>query len=164
MQQLADAAGLSRRMLSHVELGEANPSLVTIGKLARALGTDFASLARETRGETLVLNPPGTAPGIWSSPAGSRAALTTASTLRPPAEMGDWTLVPGDAYQAEPDPPGSQELFLVISGTLTLIVDGREVGRLEEGASARLATDRVYSYRNDQAEPVRFIRVAHVLP
>lgn len=162
MQQLADASALSRRMLSHIELGEANPSLVTIGKIARALGTTFVSLARETGDETLVVNSPGTAPGIWSSPAGSRAFLAVGSSGRPPAELWDWTLAPGDAYQAEPDPPGSEELFLVISGTLTLAVDGHEAGRLEAGASARLATDRDYGYRNDGPGPVRFIRVAHV--
>jgi transcriptional regulator with XRE-family HTH domain len=162
MQQLAETAGISRRMLSHIELGEGNPSLVIIGKIARALGTGFASLAQETRGETLVVNSPGAAPGIWSSPAGSHAALTVASTLRPAAEVWDWTLVPGDTYQAEPDPPGSEELFVVITGTLTLVIGGDTAVGLEAGASARLATDRDYGYRNDGTAPVRFIRVAHV--
>ena len=46
VQQLADRSGVSRRMLTQIELGQANPSLVTVDKVARALGTDFASLAR----------------------------------------------------------------------------------------------------------------------
>ncbi|MFU8875735.1 helix-turn-helix domain-containing protein [Micromonospora sp. SL4-19] len=162
MQQLADASGVSVRMLSHIELGEANPSLVTVAKVAHALGTDFASLARETRPGSLVVNAPGTATGIWSSAAGSHAVLSTASTLRPSAALWDWILVPGDSYQAEPDPHGSEELFLVISGVLTLIADGHDDTVLDTGASARLATDRDYGYRNDGSEPVRFIRVTHV--
>lgn len=161
MQQLADASGLSLRMLSKIELGEANASLVSVARIARALGTDFAALATEPRTDALVVNAPGTVPGIWSSPAGSHATLTVASTVQPPAVVWDWTLVPGDRYRAEPDPPGSEELFLVISGTLTLVVDGHADTTLEAGASARLATDRAYGYRNDGQEPVRFIRVAH---
>lgn len=164
MQDLADRSGLSRRMVSNIELGQANPSLVTVAKVARALGTDFTSLTRETSVDALVVNAPGSVPGIWSSPAGSRAALAVASTVQPPAEMWDWTLVPGDRYDAEPDPPGSEELFLVITGTLSLLVDGEVAGSLGPGGSARVNTDRDYGYRNDGNEPVRFIRVAHTTP
>jgi proteic killer suppression protein len=35
VQELADAAGLSRRMLTQIELGQANPSLVTLDRVAR---------------------------------------------------------------------------------------------------------------------------------
>jgi redox-sensitive bicupin YhaK (pirin superfamily) len=105
---------------------------------------------------------PGTSPGIWTSPAGSCATLTVATTLCPPAELWDWTLAPGDTYQTEPDPAGSEELFVIISGTLTLVTDDHPATHLPTGASARLATDRGYTYRNEGTEPARFIRVAHV--
>lgn len=149
-------------MLGQIELGEANPSLVTVAKIAHALGTTFDGLLREPRAESLVVNAPGETPGVWSSSEGSAANLVVSSTLRPAAEVWEWRLVPGDEYQAEPDPPGSQELFYVIEGTLTLLVGGAPAGTLAPGASARLATDQPYGYRNDADTDVRFVRVAHV--
>jgi transcriptional regulator with XRE-family HTH domain len=41
---LAGAAGVSRSTVARVELGESNPDLQTMGKLARALGVPTAAL------------------------------------------------------------------------------------------------------------------------
>lgn len=163
VQQLADAARLSRRMLTQIELGQANPSLVTVDKVARALGTTFAVLARNSDNRPLIANPPGSAPVIWTSMAGSSASLQVATGLSPAAEMWDWTLAPGDRYDAQPDPTGSEELFLVLSGTLTIEVLGEPPVRLVAGASARLASDREYAYVNCGRRAVRFVRVTQSL-
>lgn len=163
MVQLAEASGVSRRMLGQIELGDANPSLVTVSKLATALGVDFPTLTRAEPGppaELATLVRADEIGAIWASPAGSQGALAIASTARPPAELWLWTLEPGDSYDAEPDPPGSEELFLVLSGTLTLTTENADL-RLEAGDAARIATDCRYSYRNEDTGSTRFVRVAH---
>lgn len=162
VQELAEVAGLSRRMLTQIELGQANPSLTTVDKVARALGTDFASITRHVRPEPVSVNPPGTSAGIWSSSAGSHAALQVATQNQPPAELWEWTLQPGDGYDAQPDPAGSEELFLVITGTLTIAVEGLAPVIVPAGGSARLASDRRYSYRNEGRGAVRFVRVVQL--
>jgi transcriptional regulator with XRE-family HTH domain len=162
VQELADRAGISRRMLTQIELGQANPSLVTVDRVARALGSDFISLARDDTPDPLVVNPPNTAMVVWSSALGSQALLHVATTLVPPAELWTWTLQPGDMYQAEADPPGSEELFVVLSGRLTLLPDGTDPVTLSAGASARFATDVRYAYENRTARPVRFVRVTQI--
>lgn len=161
VHQLAEHSGVSRRMLTQIELGQANPSLVTVDKLARALGTDFASLTRDDGTAPLTVGTPD-APGVWSSPAGSCATLQIATTLRPPAELWEWTLQPADVYEAEPDPAGSQELFLVLEGTLTIAVADLDPVTLTAGATARLASDRAYRYENRTGTPVRFLRVVQL--
>jgi uncharacterized cupin superfamily protein len=65
-------------------------------------------------------------------------------------------------YQAEADPPGSEELFVVLSGRLTLLPDGTDPVTLSAGASARFATDVRYAYENRTARPVRFVRVTQI--
>ncbi|MDN6124056.1 MAG: helix-turn-helix domain-containing protein, partial [Brevibacterium sp.] len=45
IQRLADESSLSRRMLTQIELGQANPSLATIDRIAHALEVTFADLA-----------------------------------------------------------------------------------------------------------------------
>lgn len=162
VQDLADLAGLSRRMLTQIELGQANPSLVTVDKVARALGTDFAGLTRDTQPDPVSVNPPGTSMGVWSSSLGSRAALQVATQHQPAAELWEWSLQPGDRYDAEPDPAGSEELFLVLDGTLTLAVAGHAPVKVARGGSARLASDRQYSYVNDGRRAVRFVRVVQL--
>lgn len=162
VQQLADLSGVSRRMLTLIEQGQANPSLVTIDKIARALGTDFASLASDSRPEPVAVHAPGAAAGVWSSSAGSRASLQVATQQIPAAELWDWYLVPGDRYDALPDAPGSEELFFVTEGVLTLAVAGHEPVQIATGGSARLASDRRYAYVNNEATAVRFIRVVRL--
>lgn len=162
VQQLADFAGLSRRMLTQIELGQANPSLVTVDKLASALHTDFVSLTRDTRPDTLAVNAPGSGAGVWTSTMGSRGTLQVATHRQPPAELWEWSLMPGDRYQAEPDPTGSEELFLVIDGALTLEVEGAEPITVHADGSARLASDRRYAYVNNAGIPTRFVRVVQL--
>ena len=157
-QELAARAAVSRRMLTQVEQGQANPSLVTVDKLARALGTDFAALAGAGATEPVA---PGHPVEVWRGAAGGSATLHVTSAQLGGPELWDWVLAPGDRYQAEPDPPGSEELLLVLAGTLTLEVDRRSV-TLASGASARLASDRAYAYANPGAEPVRFARVVQI--
>ncbi|WP_096215254.1 helix-turn-helix domain-containing protein [Streptomyces sp. 2323.1] len=156
VQGLADSAGLSRRMLTQIEQGTANPSLVTIDKIARALGVDFAALTAPPATEPLHVSE---AVEVWSSPAGSRALLHVASARRGGPELWEWTLQPGDRYQAQPDPPGSEELILVSTGTLLLETEER-LAALDAGASARLASDRPYAYAAPEGgEPAIFVRV-----
>ncbi|MGD3112162.1 helix-turn-helix domain-containing protein [Streptomyces sp. YGL11-2] len=159
VQTLADKAGLSRRMLTQIEQGTANPSLVTVDKIARALGVDFATLIAQPTAEPCHVS---TAVEVWSSPAGSRAVLHVTSARRGGAELWEWTLASGDRYLAQPDPPGSEELILVSTGTLLLETEDRTVP-LDAGASARLASDRPYAYKApDDGGPVSFVRVVEL--
>lgn len=162
VQELADTADLSRRMLTQIELGQANPSLVTVDRIARALGTDFASVTRDPRPEPIAVHAPGSAAGVWSSALGSSASLQVATQQQPSAELWDWTLQPGDRYVAQPDPAGSEELFLVLAGTLTIEIDGREPVTIGTGGSARLASDRNYAYANLGRRALRFVRIVQL--
>lgn len=158
--RLAELAGVSRRMLTQIELGQANPSLVTVDKVARALDTDFAGVVLATSAvDVLTVRPNGSATVTWSSPAGSTALLHVVTAARGGPELWSWHLAPGDRYTAQPDPSGSEELFLVTTGVLTVHADGVAPTQVPAGASARLASDRQYVYVNDGSEPVTFVRV-----
>ncbi|MCZ4602845.1 XRE family transcriptional regulator [Streptomyces sp. Lzd4kr] len=161
VQALADQAGMSRRMLTMIEQGGANPSLVTVDKLARALGTDFTALLGGADSDPVHV--PERPVQVWESNTGSRGLLHVGSARVGGPELWEWTLQPGDHYDAQPDPVGSEELFLVRSGTLVLKVGDRTV-RLGPGASARLASDREYSYTTDGSEPTVFVRVVELGP
>lgn len=163
VQQLADRAAISRRLLTQIELGQANPSLVTVTRIARELGTEFTSLLDTTTDETPIeVHDGGTHLLVWSSDAGSTAHLLEASESRS-ADLWLWHLVPGDTYRGQADPARSQELFYVLAGSLTLTADDQQfvVGA---GASARLRSDRLYTYANRGDAPVRFVRTVALAP
>lgn len=159
LTDLAKRADVSRRMLTAIEGGTANASLVTLDKIARALGVDFSALVRPRQEVPVELIPNAEASVVWRGkvPA-SQGRVFTTTRSHGPAEMWDWTLGPQDRYDAEPDPDGSEEILAVSAGTLSLLVDGTEYEVLA-GMVARIATDRNYSYLNKAAADVHFVRI-----
>lgn len=156
VQQLADAADVSRRMLTQIELGQANPSLATVDRIAHALRTDFAALALPDASAELSAD--GAAPTVvWRGPGGSEAVLLAATGV-PRAELWKWTLAPGSRYDAEPDPAGAQEIHHVVAGSLTLEA-GAGPTVVGTGGSAVIRSDQLYSYRNQGPLAAVFFRV-----
>ncbi|HEU4454836.1 MAG TPA: XRE family transcriptional regulator [Longimicrobium sp.] len=151
-QTLAEVADVSRRMLVAIEAGEANVSLATLDRLAAAMGISFAEIVREPAGEAAA------APvEVWRGerPESRARLLRSVPSRGGVVELWEWSLAPGERYQAEPDRPGTRELIYVVSGTLTLEVEDRP-GRVEEGDSVEFPSDRPYAFANDGDEPVRF--------
>ncbi|RAX14918.1 helix-turn-helix domain-containing protein [Pseudarthrobacter sp. AG30] len=155
---LAKRSDVSRRMLTAIEAGTANASLVTLDKVARALGVEFSALVRSRTDNPVEVIPEDEATVVWRGGGGSQGRVFTTTKSQGPAEMWDWTLAPGGHYDAEPDPQGSEEMLAVIRGTLSLDVDG-ETYVVPAGGVARIATDRTYSYRNDSSDEVSFVRI-----
>lgn len=121
-EALAQASGVSRRMLVGLEKGDANVSLATLDRIARSLGVTFAELVRPSLPdgrEVPVLAWRGTLEG-------SRAFLLHSHRVAAGAfEMWEWRLAPGERYEASDDPLGFHEMFYVVDGVLTLDVAGK---------------------------------------
>lgn len=160
VQELSDRAGVSRRMLTQIELGQANPSLVTVDHIAHALDTDFVSLA-------MAPTPPAPDTGrgrvgagvrVWSSDRGSEAVLLTATEGIPRTELWRWRLAPGDTYHAQPDAAGAEELHQVHAGELLITTAGSALV-VRAGGAGRIRSDQHYTYRNDSDTWTEFTRV-----
>lgn len=166
VQHLAERAGISRRLLTQIEHGQANPSLVSMTRLARQLGVDFTTLLQPVDDAALQVVRAGTHTLVWSTTAGSTAELLAVTGDARRADLWRWRLVPGDMYRGQPDAPGSHELFLVTRGELTISVDGTD-HHLGTGDSAVLRSDRTYDYRNEAApngDDAEFIRTVALAP
>lgn len=159
VQQLSDAAEVSRRMLTQIELGQANPSLVTIDRIARALGTDFATLAQPEPSAAAASGPIVDPTPVWSDEHGGRASLLgTTATAGTVAELWRWTLAPGTRYDAQPDRPGAREIHHVASGTLTVETEHGPIV-LAAGDTAVIHGGQHYAYLNTGAADAVFYRV-----
>ena len=159
VQHLADLSQVSRRLLTQIEHGRANPSLVAITRIARSLGTEFTELLGESGPTEVPVErvPPERYSLVWTTPAGSSAHLLVATPGVRAADLWSWQLAPGDTYNGLADPPGSFELFHITAGRLTVTADELEI-TMNAGESGRLRSDRPYTYRNNGTQPCTFLR------
>ncbi|SCB36393.1 XRE family transcriptional regulator [Rhizobium hainanense] len=150
---LAEASGISRRMIIAVEAGDANISLSSLDKLAAAMGVGFVDLVSDPDRTSSDINEL-----TWrgKSSYSEGILLGTAPATRE-AQMWSWSLEGGDRYDAEPDPQGWHEMIFVTRGVLTLVLSGVEKD-YPTGTFAIYSSAQAYSYSNRSSEIVQFIR------
>lgn len=151
---LAEASGISRRMIVAVEAGDANISLSSLDRLAAAIGVDFVDLVRDpdrrTRHDINEVTWRGKSPG-------SQAMLLGSAPAAKEAQLWSWSLAAGESYVAEPDPEGWHEMLFVTEGVLTLSLSGICTD-YAAGSFAIFSSAQPYAYINRQNGPLRFMR------
>ena len=151
---LAELSDVSRRMLTQIELGQANPSVALLDRIAAGLGTTFAALMG------VGADGPPDGVEIWSTEGGSWAVLLDAiDAAGVSVETWKWKLVGADAYPGSGGGAAAGLMLHVLEGALEVVV-GQEVRTLEAGSSGRSATDQDYSYRARDEQGVVFLSVA----
>ena len=157
LDQLAEAAGVSRRMVVNVEQGVVNPSIGTLLRLGDALGLSLPALVGEPQPASVVVTRRGEGAVLWRGDSGGRGVLLAAAADTPDAcELWEWTLHPGEQRVSEPHEPGTRELIHVREGTLTVTTDGRAT-TLAAGDAVAFPGDVAHSYADTHDEPVRFV-------
>lgn len=152
-QEVAERADVSRRMLAAIEGEESNVSLATLDRIATALGLTFSDLLKVSPAA-----PPAAPVVAWRGRStASRALLLQSAPATRNVELWEWSLAPGDSYEAEADRKGMREQIYVIAGTLSLYVDGK-AHRLNGGESLMFDSDRPYEYRNEEKRATKFIK------
>jgi transcriptional regulator with XRE-family HTH domain len=155
LDQLAEAAGVSRRMVVNVEQGAANPSVGTLLRISDALGVGLPTLVETPAPKPLKVIRGGQGAVLWSGPAGGRAVLVAGTEPPDLTELWDWTLGPGDAHTSDAHTPGTKELLQVQRGTVRLEAAG-ELADLAAGDAATFPGDVTHGYANPGPEPARF--------
>lgn len=151
---LAELSEVSRRMLTQIELGQANPSVATLDRIAAGLGTTFAAL--------MGVGADGAPDGVevWSTDAGSWAVLLDAvDTEALSVETWKWKLLGEDIYEGGAGIPLPGLTHHVIEGALEIDA-GVDVQVIEAGGSGRIATGGGYRYRAHEGQAAVFFSVA----
>jgi transcriptional regulator with XRE-family HTH domain len=155
LDQLAKAAGVSRRMVVNVEQGAANPSVGTLLRLGDALGVGLPALVEPPRPTPVKVTRKGEGATLWSSESGGRGVLVAGTEPPDVVELWDWTLGPGDRHANEPHAPATRELVQVHQGRITIEVGDQSV-TLGAGDAAAFPGDVPHSYANPRTRPARF--------
>jgi transcriptional regulator with XRE-family HTH domain len=155
LDQLAAAAGVSRRMLVNVEHGEVNPSVGTLLRLSDALGVGLPALVRSPEPARVRVVRAGDGAALWTSELGGRGVLVAGTDPPDVVELWDWRLAVGDRCVSEPHTAGTRELAQVLEGSVEITVADQRV-TLELGDAISFHGDVAHSYANTGPAPARF--------
>jgi transcriptional regulator with XRE-family HTH domain len=147
LERLAQRSGVSRAMLSQIELGHSAPTITLLWKVARALEVTFSTLITE-RGIT--------APRVLSARNAklltNQEATFSSRALFPfdqprRTEFYELRLNAAGEERAPPHPPGTLENLVVTTGAVEIEVEG-EIHRLGTGDAILFTADVPHRYRN----------------
>jgi transcriptional regulator with XRE-family HTH domain len=155
LDQLAEAAGVSRRMVVSVEQGAVNPSVGTLLRISDALGVGLPALVEPPAPRRIKVTRRGEGAVLWHSDSGGRGVLVAGTEPPDVVELWDWVLAPGDRHASEAHAPGTRELLQVQGGTITVEAAGQAL-TLDAGDAVAFPGDTAHSYTNPGAEPARF--------
>jgi transcriptional regulator with XRE-family HTH domain len=155
LDQLARAAGLSRRAVVNVEQGTANPSVGTLLRVSDALGVGLPALVEPPEPKPVKVVRNGAGAALWSSKSGGRGVLVAGTEAPDVVELWDWTLGPGDVHATEAHAAGTKELLQVLRGKVMIEVAGHEY-TLAVGDAATFSGDVPHSYSNVGRASARF--------
>jgi transcriptional regulator with XRE-family HTH domain len=155
LDQLAESAGVSRRMVVNVEQGAVNPSVGTLLRLSDALGVGLPALVEPPASTAAKLTRSDDGAVLWTGPSGGRGVLMAGTEPPDVVELWDWTLAPGERHLSEAHAAGTRELLQVQQGTVTIEVDGH-AHELDSGDAITFLGDAEHSYSNDGLTPARF--------
>jgi len=162
LRDLAERCAVSAPMLSQVERGETSPTVQVAARIARGLDLRLSQLLRLDEGGAVTVTRAGERPSAPGGARGHRYEVLTAPLPGQRAEVSRHTLQPGAATGGPGDPPihepGSREVALVESGTLTLHVDG-ERHELRTGDCVTFDADLAHHFENPDPGETTFLAV-----
>lgn len=155
LDALAEAAGVSRRMLVNIEQGAANPSVGTLLRISDALGVSLPSLVEPPRLNPVIVTRHGDGSVLWQGEHGGTGVLVAATESPNVVELWDWSLAPGDRHDSEPHSTGTRELLQVQEGSVTFAI-GEQIIILQARDSMSYPGDIAHSYVNSGPDAARF--------
>lgn len=155
LDQLAETAGVSRRMLVNVEQGSVNPSVGTLLRLSDALGVGLPALVEPPAPRGAKLTRSGERAVLWTGDLGGRGVLVAGTEPPDIVELWDWTLAPGERHDSEAHTAGTRELLQLQEGAIIITVAGDDY-ELGPGDALTFHGDADHCYANPHDVPARF--------
>lgn len=146
---LSEQSGVAKSMISQIEKNESNPTLATITRLSRALGTSVdAILADQPQGSALIQKAKRQDIPLITSEDGlcTLNIIGWIETVEY-AQWYDFEARPGGKLESSPHPPGSVENLSVLEGEVEVMIGG-EVWTAKAGETLRYRADREHCITN----------------
>lgn len=150
---LADAAGVSLRMVGAIENGTSSVSTSTLDRLGIVFGASLSELVANPQ------SPSTQRPQRlgWKGRHGGTGTLLSSVRATREVETWEWRLEPGESYRAGADPQGWHVQLVVAAGQVTLLMNGEE-RTLRIGAHL-YASDHPHTFANRGKSRAHFFRI-----
>ncbi len=156
VRTVAKRAGFSASFVSQVELGQASPSIASLGKLARAVGIRLSELFNDLETGAPYVGRKGSRRQLESLWSRARIEVLIPSPVDSRMEAVLITLGPhgksGKSPESHPDP----QFALVLNGQVVLTLDNHEQ-ELTAMDSIVIPTDRPHRWENRSSDPVTIL-------
>lgn len=151
LERLANISGVSRAMLSQIELGKSVPTISLLWKVAKALGVPFSALSHDGAPASSRIMRAGASKILTSSDGhfSSRALFPHDESRK--VEFYELELAPNTEERAEAHALGTIENLVVTEGSVEIAVGG-EIHRLGKKDAILFQADVPHIYRNVSAE------------
>lgn len=158
LERLAKLSGVSRAMLSQIELGKSTPTIGLLWKVARALAVPFAALTSISGVHGTVVLRAADSKSLSSSDGSfiSRALFPYDSQRK--VEFYELRIRPGGVERADPHAPGTTENIAVAAGAVEIEISGT-AHHLSEGDAILFEADAPHVYRNTGAKEAQLFLV-----
>ena len=163
LDELSGRSGVSKGMVVQIEAARTNPSVGTLTRIADAFGVTVARLLEPAADRTVKVTSADAAPLLWRGGHGGFGRLLGGLNEPDFVELWEWLLSPQDRHESPDHAPGTRELLHVLSGTLTVTVDGTRYA-VRAGETIDFKGDKPHAYGNDGDEPVRLLMVIAMPP
>ncbi len=166
LERLSAKSGVSRAMLSQIELGQSVPTINSVWKIAQALELPFSALLNDEQKPTSKILRLTEARQLTSHDGtfSSRPLFPPSATgARKLVEFYELRLAPGATENAEAHLPGTQENLVVVEGTVEISAEGQQHA-LGPGDAIIFNADRPHVYRNTGSQPAVMYLVMKYAP
>ncbi len=158
LEALSRASGVSRAMLSQIELGQSTPTINVLWKIARALAVPFSALMTDPTDAQPTVMRAATARLLTSHDGTFQSRALFPFGTPHVVEFYELRLAPKSVEKADPHPPGTKENLVVAEGALGMVVAGKR-HLLTTGDAILFDADVPHEYWNEGSVPARMFLV-----
>jgi transcriptional regulator with XRE-family HTH domain len=152
LQDVADAAGFSVGFISQIERGITVPSLVSLIAVCRALKVEMSAFFQQPKGDGPVTRHDNRPVYGLASHGESGVTYERLSASFPGNVLRSTLIHEPPGFRSEPMSHEGEEIFYIVSGGLTLELDGERM-ILEAGDTVHFPSTRTHVTWNHTTEP-----------
>lgn len=139
--ELSEQSGVAKSIISQIERNETNPTLATVYRLSRSLGTTIDEVLKAPEGEAFLAHQQRSGVPILESQDGlCRLAIAGPLDLVEQIQWYDFQAKPSGTLESEPHPPGTAEHLYILKGELE-VTAGESARRVKAGEALRFRGD-----------------------
>jgi transcriptional regulator with XRE-family HTH domain len=159
LDELSKRSGVSKSMLSQIEQGKTNPTVVTVWKISRVLDTTIEELVETGNDSPIEVQHRDEVPLFYSEDRSCTIHVNSPIHMKDNLELYTLTFQPHGILDSKPHYPKAEEFLTVISGKVR-VVAGEYSATLNMGDTARYRADRDHTIENlEESETTAYLVV-----